>query len=106
MEQEQQDKRQQDRRCNQRNRQPEIEQHGVRRDAERTGCLLIFYTVPAHQKPVGIDAVRGTGNQGTEILPFLNSQQGGVVRLDDVDLIHLVGKRFVQHPQDKDIPFG
>ena len=56
------------------------------------------------QESLGIDAVGGAGQQGAVVLPFLNSDQGDVVRLYDADLIHLVGQDLIEDGECKGIP--
>ena len=58
----------------------------------------------ANQQPVGIDAVGGAGHQGAVVLAFYNFQCGGILRLHDEDLIHLIGQDLIQHPQKEGIP--
>ena len=58
----------------------------------------------ANQQPVGIDAVGGAGHQGAVVLPLRDFQRGGILRLHDEDLIHLIGQNLIQHPQEEGIP--
>ena len=53
-----------------------------------------------------IDPVGRAGDQSAQVLPLHYFQQGDVIRLHHMDLVHLVGQGFVQHPQGEDIPLG
>lgn len=60
--------------------------------------------VTTNQKPVGVDPKGRTGDERTQVLSSLQSQIGGVMRQNSVDLVNLVGKDFIQNFQIEGIP--
>ena len=70
-------------------------------DAIAADCVLsdntsVSYTMTAHQKTVGIDSIRSTGDQCTEILALFDLQVIHFVRKNDADLIYFIGQRLIQ----------
>ena len=53
---------------------------------------------------MGVDSVGRAGHQRAVVLPGENSQGLHVLRLHHQDLIHLIGQRLVQHPEQEHIP--
>lgn len=49
----------------------------------------------ADQKPVGIDAIRGTGYKSTVILAMLDLQSGSFLRLYNENLIYLISQNLI-----------
>ena len=84
-----------------RSHQNGVDAHGVRRDAGGGSRLRGLDPLSADQEAMGIDAVRGTGDEGAVILPLLNHQIPHLVREDDVNLIHLIAKGIVKNLQQK-----
>ena len=61
--------------------------------------VQVLDAVRLHQQPVGVDAVRRTGDQRTQLLAVLDLQMREVRRLHDPDMIHLIGKGLIQDRQ-------
>lgn len=62
-------------------------------------CLRLLIRNPRapHQKPVAVDAVRRTGDQGHIIFIFINQQIRDVLREDHLDLVNFVCQRLIQN---------
>ena len=64
---------------------------------------MVGNTVPTHQQSMGVDAIRRTGDQCTEILALLDGQSRYIARFYDQDLIHFIGQHLIQNANDKGI---
>ena len=56
-----------------------------------------------YQQSVGIDTVRGAGNERTVIFPFFNPKGTRLLGFRNQDLIDLIGQHVVQDPEHKDV---
>lgn len=54
-----------------------------------------------YQKPMGIHAVGGTGEQCHQILAGLHRQALSILRLYHLNVIHLIGQCLIQHMNQK-----
>ena len=63
----------------------------------------VFHTVSAHQKSMGIDAVGRAGDEGAEILARDDPQGIGLMRLNDENLVDLIGENLIQNAENKGI---
>ena len=68
------------------------------------GLGVVVDPVASDQQAVGVDAVGRTGQEGDEILPLLHSQGRGIIRLYDLDLVHLVGQGIIEDMNQEMIP--
>lgn len=97
---------QQQRHSHQRGHRGGVDLHRVGRHAHvGSRFLRVGNAVAAHQQPVGVDAVGRAGDKGAVVLPVLDRQVAEFLRLDDADLVHLVGQGLVQHVEDEGVPF-
>lgn len=55
------------------------------------------------QQAVGVDHVRGAGHQGAEILALDDLELVNLGRLDNLDLIHLIGQGLAQIVDVEDV---
>ena len=66
----------------------------------------IFYPVPAHQKPVCVDAVGRTGHKCAVVLPRHDAERVHLLGFHDQNLVDLIGQDLVQNAQQKRIADG
>ena len=78
--------------------------HGIRRDTGDLCDLLILDAVAADEQAVRVDAIRCTGDERAEIFTGLDCQRAHLMRLDDQNLVDLIGQRLVERPQNENIP--
>lgn len=57
-----------------------------------------------NQQAVGVDHVRSAGHQGTEVLALDNLELVDLGRLDNLNLVHLVGQGLTQIVDVEDVP--
>ena len=95
----------------QEHRDREEGRHEGRLNADSIGChahmhlrLFVLHPASAHQQSMGIDAIRGTGHECTQVQPGLNLQFAQVCRLNHGDFIDLVGQGLVQDGEIEHIP--
>ena len=79
-----------------------LDLHRIRRDSN-AAVVHVLDPVAANQKAVGVDAVRRAGDQRTQVLALLDQQRLGVLRLDDQDLVDLIGEGLVKHADHEDV---
>ena len=96
------DQDQQDRHCHKRH---DVDRADLKGIGDHLGlAILVCDPMSSHQKPVGIDAIGGAGDQCAEVLTLFNLQVREIRGLHDADLIHLVGEGLVQDVQGEGIP--
>lgn len=64
---------------------------------------MVRNPVACYQEPVGVDHVRRTSEHGCQIFALFNLQLFNLTRLNDFNLIHLVGQDLAQVVDVEDI---
>ena len=78
--------------------------HGICCYTNSFRFFTVGYTMTAHQKTVGIDSIRSTGDQCTEIFALFDLQVIHFVRKNDADLIYFIGQRLIQGTDHEYVP--